>query len=107
MNEIQHFVNVALATAAGGEGDLSHDKLSDLRIVGSGFASLIYDFPTNAGFIELMEACRYVWDALKKKPNLPQLLVSPCHSYYNFLFFCVHVHVPYIYIYIILYTIVE
>ena len=94
MNEIQHFVNVALATAAGGEGDLSHDKLSDLRIVGSGFSSLIYDFPKNAGFIELMEACTHVWDALKKKPNLPQLLVSPCYSYYNFLFFCVHVHVP-------------
>ena len=76
VNEIQHFVNVALATAAGGEGDLSHDKLSDLRIVGSGFASLIYDFPKNAGFTELKKACTYVWDALEKKPNLPQLLVS-------------------------------
>ena len=93
MNEIQHFVNVALATAAGGEGDLSHDKLSDLRIVGNGFASLIYDFPKNAGFIELKEACTYVWDALKKKPSLPQLLVSPCCSYCQFIFFCVHVHV--------------
>ena len=76
MNEIQHFVNVALATAAGGEGDLSHDKLSDLRIVGSGFASLIYNFPKKAGFNELKKACTYVWDALDKKPNLPQLLVS-------------------------------
>ena len=76
MNEIQHFVNVALATAAGGEDDLSHDKLSNLRTVGSEFASLIYDFPKNAGFIELKEACTYVWNALKKNPNLPQLLVS-------------------------------
>ena len=76
MNEIQHFVNVALATAAGGEDDLSHYKLSILRIVGNGFASLIYDFPKNAGFIELREACTYVWDALEKKPNLPDLLVS-------------------------------
>ena len=76
VNEIQHFVNVALATAAGGEGDLSHDKLSDLRIIGSGFASLIYDFPQNAGFTELKKACLYVWDALEKKSNLPQLLVS-------------------------------
>ena len=76
MNEIQHFVNVALATAAGGEGDLSHDKLSDLRTVGSGFASLIYNFPNDAGFIELKEACTYVWDALEKNSNLPHLLVS-------------------------------
>ena len=76
MNEIQHFVNVALATAAGGEGDLSHDKLSDLRTVGSGFASLIYKFPNDAGFTELEEACTYVWDALKKNRNLPHLLVS-------------------------------
>ena len=82
VNEIQHFVNVALATAAGGEGDLSHDKLSDLRIVGNGFASLIYDFPKNAGFIELKEACTYVWDTLEKKPSLPQLLVSPYYTYY-------------------------
>ena len=84
VNEIQHFVNVALATAAGGEGDLSHDRLSGLRIVGNGFASLIYDFPKHAGFTELMEACTYVWDGLEKKPNLPQLLVSLCvilHSY--------------------------
>ena len=76
MNDIQHFVNVALATAAGGEGDLSHDKLSDLRIIGSGFASLIYDFSKKAGFTELKEACTYIWEALKNKPNLPQLLVS-------------------------------
>ena len=76
VNEIQHFVNVALATAAGGEGDLSHDKLSHLRTVGSGFASLIYDFPEDAGFDELKEACTYVWEALNKNESLPDLLVS-------------------------------
>ena len=75
MNEIQNFVNVALATDAGGEGDLSHDNLSGLRTVGSGFASLIY-LPKYAGFNELKVACAYIWDALEKKPNLPQLLVS-------------------------------
>lgn len=76
VNEIQHFVNVALATAAGGEGDLQHDKLSDLRTVGNGFASLIYNFPSNAGFVELQEACTYLWEALCKNWNLPTLLVS-------------------------------
>ena len=68
-------MNVALATAAGGEGDLSHDKLSHLRTVGNGFASLIYNFPQDAGFIELKEACTYVWEALNKNENLPKLLV--------------------------------
>jgi hypothetical protein len=77
VNEIQLFVSVALTTAAGGEGDLSHDKLSGLSTVGSGFASLIYDFPKNAGFTELKKACTHVWDTLEKKPNLPQLLVNP------------------------------
>ena len=75
VHEIQSFVNVALATAAGGEGDLSHDRLSHLRTVGSGFASLIYNFPEDAGFIELKEACKSVWDALEKNENLPKLLV--------------------------------
>ena len=36
VNDLQNFVNVALATAAGGEDDYAHDKLSDLRTVGSG-----------------------------------------------------------------------
>ena len=66
---------MALATAAGGEGDLSHDKLSHLRTVGSGFASLIYNFPEDAGFFELKNACTSVWDALDKNENLPKLLV--------------------------------
>ena len=91
VNEIQHFVNVALATAAGGEDDLSHDKLSYLRTVGSGFASLIYNFPKDAGFIELKEACTYVWEALTKNENLPNLLVSTCIDQswdYTVMFIC-------------------
>ena len=87
VHEIQNFVNVALATAAGGEGDLSHDRLSHLRTVGGGFASLIYNLPEDAGFSELKEACKSVWDALDKKENLPKLLViAHCilyHSLFN------------------------
>lgn len=72
--EIHSFVNVALATAAGGEGDLSHDRLSHLRTVGAGLASLIY-LPKDAGFFELKEACKSIWDALHRNENLPKLLV--------------------------------
>ena len=80
VHEIQSFVNVALATAAGGEGDLSHDRLSHLRTVGSGFASLIYNFPEDADFFKLKEACKSVWDALDKNENLPKLIVMISHN---------------------------
>ena len=69
---------MALATAVGGEGDLSHDRLFHLRTVGSGYASLIYNFPEDAGFYELKNACTSVWDALDKNENLPKLLVYSC-----------------------------
>lgn len=64
---------MALATAAGGEGDLSHDKLSHLRIVGNGFGALIY--VDCAGPNELMKACTYVLQELVANENLPRLLV--------------------------------
>jgi hypothetical protein len=79
-------VNVALATAAGGEGDLSHDRLSHLRTVGSGFASLIYNFPEDADFFKLKEACKSVWDALDKNENLPKLIVIITESLIVILF---------------------
>ena len=69
-------MTVALATAAGGEGDLATSKLSSLRNVGSGFASLIYDVPETAGYTELMQRCTSLWDSLKKIPKLPMFLVS-------------------------------
>ena len=76
MNDIQGFVTLALATAAGGEGDLVHDRLSHLRTVGSGYASLIY---INSGerddYKMLMERCTSLWEALDKNHHLPELLV--------------------------------
>ncbi len=66
---------VALTTAAGGEGDLASDRLSNLRTVGSGFASLIYEVNESDGYRVLQERCISLWDALEKNRNLPQLLV--------------------------------
>ena len=86
VHEIQSFVNVALATAAGGEGDLSYDRLSHLRTVGSGFASLIYIFPGDTNFFKLKEACKSVWDALDKNENLPKLIVIISYYYGNLYF---------------------
>ena len=76
MNDIQGFVTLALATAAGGEGDLVHDRLSHLRTVGSGYASLIYiKSGERDDYKMLMERCTSLWEALDKNHHLPELLV--------------------------------
>ena len=72
ISDLQNFVNVALAT---GEDDLTHDKLSDLRTVGSGFGALIYKLPKNAGYEDLTKRCKSLWQALQNNPNLPRKLV--------------------------------
>ena len=77
MGDLQNFVNVALATAAGGEDAMAQDRLSHLRTVGSGFGSLIYDLKKTSGFKELIAGCKSLWVALdKSEKKLPKLLVN-------------------------------
>ena len=76
VNDLQNFVNISLATAAGGEGDLARDKLSNLRTVGSGFGALIYKLPPDAGYKTLMDRCKSLWETLKSTPKLPDMMVS-------------------------------
>ena len=78
VSDLQNFVNVALATAAGGEGDLANDKLSNLRTVASGFSALIYELKETTGFTELSNQLEE-WAVLRDNPRLPEMLVSPCH----------------------------
>ena len=87
-NEIQKFVTVALTTAAGGENDYAHDRLSNLRIVGSGYSPLIYSLPQNASFTDFKRACVSVWNSLDSNPMLPELLVSLC--YFRMHYRCKH-----------------
>ena len=75
VNDLQKFVNVALATAAGGEDDLANDRLSNLRTVGSGFSSLIYKLDPKTGFRALRKKLLSIWKALESDTNLPQMLV--------------------------------
>ena len=75
MSDLQNFVNVALATAAGGEDDFAHDRLSDLRTVGSGFGSLIYNLPKTSGYRELSQRCTFLWESLENNPLLSKKLV--------------------------------
>ena len=76
VGDIQNIINVALATAAGGEGDLANDRLSNLRTVGSGFSSLIYKLDPNTGFKDFCERCQSVWTAFEHDKNLPLMLVG-------------------------------
>ena len=75
VNDLQNFVNVALATAAGGEDDLAHDKLSNLRTVGSMFGPLIYKLPTSAGYAVLAKRWESLWQTLQNSQDLPKKLV--------------------------------
>ena len=91
VSDIQGFVTVALATAAGGEDDLAHDKLSHLRTVGSGFASLIYNVKEGDGFKQLEMKCMSLWEVLQSNNNLPKLLVLLLACLYTLL---VYKYVP-------------
>ena len=85
MSDLQNFVNVALATAAGGEDDLAHDKLSTLRTVGSHFRPLIYNLKKSTDFETLAAGCKLVWEAMECTPSLPKLLVSsPRYKIFSF-----------------------
>ncbi len=78
--DLQKFVNVALHTSAG-EGDYSSDRLSNLKIVGSGYGPLIYKLEKASNFEVFISLCEDVWNSLDQTPKLPTLLVS----YFNFL----------------------
>ena len=75
INDLHKFVSVALHTSAG-EGDLANDKLSNLKIVGSGFAPLIYGFKKIRTVDSFNVSCVNVWQSLRQNPKLPKLLVS-------------------------------
>lgn len=68
-------MNVALTVA---EDDLSNDRLSNLRTVGSGFASLIYGLKDDIGFRTLYVRCLSVWAAYQKNMKLTDILVRKC-----------------------------
>ena len=75
VNDLHKFVSVALHTSAG-EDDYSHDRLSQLKIVASGYGPLIYHLNENSGFDHFQLYCREVWVSLDQTPKLPSLLVS-------------------------------
>ena len=87
VTDLHKFVSVALHTSAG-EGDFSSDRLSHLKMVGSGYGPLIYGLQ-NSNFDIFCQKCKAVWEAVEVTPNLPQLLVSGSCLYSAF-YVCVH-----------------
>ena len=75
VSDLQNFVTISLATAAGGEDALTRDRLSNLRTVGSGFGALIYDLPSDASYQILVGRCKTLWETLDSASNLPQMMV--------------------------------
>ena len=76
VTNLVNFVTVALATAAGGEGDMTTDKLSFLRTVGSGFGPLIYRLPKDTDYHRLhQDLCKTSWVTLESAPGLPNMMV--------------------------------
>ena len=76
IHHLQDFVTIALATASGGEDDYTRDALSNLRSVGSGFATLIYQLPEETGYNELEECCESLWESLLHDSKLAEKLVN-------------------------------
>lgn len=74
MNDLHKFVTIALHTSVE-EGDLSSDRLSHLKVVGSGFGPLIYGLKNDPSFESFQNGCLEVWEAIDEAPNLPKLLV--------------------------------
>ena len=68
MTNLVNFVTIAC--------DMTTDKLSFLRTVGSGFGPLIYRLPQNADYHKLQELCKFLWVTLETNPNLPEMMVN-------------------------------
>ena len=96
IEDLQSFVTIALATAVGGEDDLTKDKLSNLRTVGSGFRALIYELPYTTKPTSLLtqvhvgeQACASVTEPDSKTQIVSQieteklLLIEPIGEHNN------------------------
>ena len=46
------------------------DRIAKLHTVGSVIAPLVYGLEKNSGFLEFLEACEPVWEAVDKDPKL-------------------------------------
>lgn len=67
---------VDLASISAGENDIDVDRVAYFHDAVQGYAPLLYDLDTNAGFDEFMQRLKELWKALDNDQNLPKKLVS-------------------------------
>lgn len=72
-------VYVELATISAGENDTEIDQVACFHDAVMGYAPLLYNLPTHAGFEEFMKCARLVWDTQKRDEKLPDKLVFVTH----------------------------
>ena len=73
VGKLQNFVLIAHQTAS---EDHTRDLLTHLHTVGTAFAPLVYDLPSDAGCEVLVGRCKGLWEALQETPDLSLTAVS-------------------------------
>ena len=74
--ELKVFVDLAMISA--GEEDMEIDRISYMHTSCLGFGSLIFGYRPEHGFIDLMQLCEPLWQALDANQSIGEKLVSYC-----------------------------
>ena len=74
ITELKVFVD--LASISAGENDIDVDRVACFHDAVQGYAPLLYELDTSAGFDEFMQHLKDLWKALDNDHNLPTKLVS-------------------------------
>ncbi|XP_047614339.1 E3 ubiquitin-protein ligase RNF213 isoform X4 [Phacochoerus africanus] len=78
ITELKVFVD--LASISAGENDIDVDRVACFHDAVQGYAPLLYDLDTNAGFDEFMQRLKELWKALDNDQNLPRKLCDSARN---------------------------
>lgn len=74
LNDLQGFVTLAMSDGTC-EDNLAMGRMSNLRAVGTDFATLIFDLSPSSSLPDIVEKCSPIWEALETRKDLPIILV--------------------------------
>uniref|UniRef100_A0A8C6CC37 E3 ubiquitin-protein ligase RNF213 n=1 Tax=Monodon monoceros TaxID=40151 RepID=A0A8C6CC37_MONMO len=78
ITELKVFVD--LASISAGENDIDVDRVACFHDAVQGFAPLLYELDTSAGFDEFMQHLKELWKALDNDHHLPQKLCDSARN---------------------------
>uniref|UniRef100_A0A8C3WRW7 E3 ubiquitin-protein ligase RNF213 n=1 Tax=Catagonus wagneri TaxID=51154 RepID=A0A8C3WRW7_9CETA len=78
ITELKVFVD--LASISAGENDIDVDRVAYFHDAVQGYAPLLYDLDTSAGFGEFMQHLKELWKALDNDPNLPKKMCDSARN---------------------------